>query len=230
MSARAPGPGEAAPSSRPAAAPERPVSARASPEEGCLLSCQALAAALFAFYISIHVIAVARGHLRAHFLQSLSLQSDSRLRAGEPPKGTSPPPHRAGRGCEARFPFFSSPRCIPLPRSSAVWLPPWIHAQRPERRRFGQAKSGRDVGTARGRPALRESPSRCSRARWVVGEAGASAWLSLLRPRGLRKFGMGCFPLGWLVSQGPHPASAGSSHPRLRCADFPAPPSPCITP
>lgn len=63
------------------------------------------------------------------------------------------------------------------------------------------------MGTARFQPALREAPPRCSWARWAVGEAGASAWLSLPRLCSLRKFGMGrtYIPLRCRIPCGPHP-------------------------
>ena len=85
-------------------------------------------------------------------------------------------------------PFRPSPRAG---RSPAVRLLRWTAAQRQEQRRFGSA-GGRDAGTARFQPALRSAPPRCSWAHRAAEEAGASAWLALPRPRGPRKFALGC--------------------------------------
>ena len=116
-------------------------------------------------------------------------------------------------------PFRPSPRAG---RSPAVRLLRWTAAQRREQRRFGSA-SGRDAGTARFQPALRSAPPRYSWAHRAVGEAGASAWLALPRPRGPGKFGLGCAfpPLA-------HPlrSPTGSSHPRVHYAFLPVPPPP----
>lgn len=113
---------------------------------------------------------------------------------------------QTGRGWEVKFPFsFPDPRWIPFARSPAFWLLPGTAARRP-------AAALWLGGWARRwdrpfQPALRAAPPRCSWALWAAGEAGASAWLSLPRPPGLRKFGTGCtkFPFGWRIPCRPAP-------------------------
>lgn len=218
--------GEAAPARSPTAAQARSVFAsachcRLPAGEGSLLNRQAPAAASVASQVS-----PAPGDLPAHFPRSLP---DSRPRALGLPKGTSCPPHLAGRGCEVKFPAPSPVRLgPPLPRSlRADWSPEVRLLPRTAlRARSGGALAPR-VGAARGprasgRRCVRPPPRR-SGARRAAGVAGASAGLALPRPAGLRKFGVGCTVLRGPSARPPARLSAGSSDPRLRGASSPAP-------
>lgn len=161
------------------------------------------------FTFVFNPLSLARGNLCAHFFPNLSGCS---LRARRSPTGTSPGWERLGEAGRSSFPSpFPIRVGSPLlgaraqGRSPAFWLLPGTAARRPAAALWlgGWARRGDRPF----QPALRAAPPRCSWALWAAGEAGTSAWLSLLRPPGLRKFGTGCtkFPLGWRIPCRPAP-------------------------